>query len=97
MKLFMAALLAVLLSTAAQAQSPYFNQGHYWRHEQPPPSSGFMTGVGGFVGGMIGGMLARPQPQPVYDPVAYCIQRFRSYNAETGYYLGFDGRYRSCP
>jgi hypothetical protein len=38
------------------------------------------------------------QPGPVYDDaIAYCMQRFRSYNPETGTYVGFDGRVRYCP
>ena len=31
------------------------------------------------------------------DAVAYCKQRFRSYNAATGTYLGYDGQRHSCP
>ena len=31
------------------------------------------------------------------DAVAYCKQRFRSYNAATGTYLGYDGLRHSCP
>jgi hypothetical protein len=31
------------------------------------------------------------------DPVAYCMQRFRSYNPATGTYMGYDGRPHPCP
>ena len=31
------------------------------------------------------------------DEVAYCIQRFRSYDPGSGTYLGFDGLRRPCP
>ena len=31
------------------------------------------------------------------DAVAYCKQRFRSYNAASGTYLGYDGQRHSCP
>jgi len=31
------------------------------------------------------------------DSVAYCQQRFRSYNPSTGMYLGFDGQHHPCP
>jgi len=31
------------------------------------------------------------------NSVAYCEQRFRSYNPATGMYLGFDGQYHPCP
>ena len=37
-----------------------------------------------------------PPPQPV-DPIAYCMQRFRSYNPETGLYVGYDRQYHRCP
>jgi hypothetical protein len=60
--------------------------------------------LGGVIGGVIGSAMTRPryqpqyQPEPVYqDPMDYCIQRFRSFNPETGFYLGFDGIYRRCP
>jgi len=29
--------------------------------------------------------------------VAYCEQRFRSYDPSTGTYLGFDGQRHPCP
>ncbi|MDI4658615.1 BA14K family protein, partial [Xanthobacter autotrophicus] len=37
--------------------------------------------------------------EPVYgdDAVAYCIQRFRSYNPATGTYTGYDGYQHPCP
>jgi hypothetical protein len=48
--------------------------------------------------------------EPGYDPgyvaassyadgrdVTYCVQRFRSYDAASGTYLGFDGLRHSCP
>ena len=31
------------------------------------------------------------------DPVAYCMQRFRSYDPRSGTYLGFDGLRHPCP
>jgi BA14K-like protein len=31
------------------------------------------------------------------DSVAYCKQRFRSYNPATGTYLGYDGQRHPCP
>ena len=31
------------------------------------------------------------------DAEAYCIQRFRSYDPESGTYLGYDGRRHPCP
>jgi hypothetical protein len=31
------------------------------------------------------------------DPVAYCMQRFKSYDPRSGTYLGFDGYRHPCP
>ena len=42
-------------------------------------------------------------PGPAYgppvagDPVAYCKQRYKSYDPATGTYLGFDGLRHPCP
>jgi hypothetical protein len=37
-------------------------------------------------------------PAPVYgDPIAYCMQRFRSYDPASGTYLGYDGYRHPCP
>ena len=48
-----------------------------------------------------------PPPPPVYygapaapvagDAVAYCMQRFRSYDPNSGTYLGYDGQRHPCP
>jgi len=38
-------------------------------------------------------------PAVTVDPgsVAYCQQRFKSYNVRTGTYLGYDGKRHPCP
>lgn len=36
-------------------------------------------------------------PGPGGGAVAYCEQRYRSYNPDTGTYLGYDGVYHHCP
>ena len=42
-------------------------------------------------------------PPPAYaapppgDAVGYCMSRFRSYNPNTGTYIGYDGMERPCP
>jgi hypothetical protein len=47
------------------------------------------------------GYYAPPPPAyyapPPGDPVAYCMSRFRSYNPNTGTYVGYDGMERPCP
>ena len=68
--------------------------------------------VGGLAAGaLIGGALAAPYyygpaypPPPAYyappppdDAVAYCMQRYRSYDPNSGTFLGYDGRRHPCP
>jgi hypothetical protein len=62
-------------------------------------------------GAIIGGMLANPYyygPGPYYpapgyvvplpgNAVAYCLQRFKSYDPGSGTYLGYDGYRHPCP
>lgn len=64
-------------------------------------------------GAIIGGALAAPYgpgyygpgyyPPPVAygpppgDAIAYCMQRFRSYDPNSGTYLGYDGGRHPCP
>ncbi len=45
-----------------------------------------------------------PPPEPAYaepappgDAVAYCMQRYRSYDPASGTFLGFDGQRHPCP
>ncbi len=63
---------------------------------------------GGFAAGAIlGGLLAAPYyygPPPGYyygpppgDEIAYCMQRFKSYDPRSGTYLGYDGYRHPCP
>jgi len=39
----------------------------------------------------------QPAPPGAGDPVAYCMQRFRSYDPASQTYLGFDGLRHPCP
>lgn len=36
-------------------------------------------------------------PPPEGDAVAYCMQRYRSYDPNSGTFLGYDGRRHPCP
>ena len=72
---------------------------------------GVGLGIGLATGALIGGALAAPYyydpyyytPAPrVYygapdDSVAYCMQRFRSYDPASGTYVGYDGLRHPCP
>jgi hypothetical protein len=69
--------------------------------------------VGGIIGGALaapygpgyyGGPGYGPPPGAAYGPppvegdaVAYCMQRFRSYDPSSGTYLGYDGARHPCP
>ena len=65
------------------------------------------VGAGAVLGGLaagalIGGAIAsQAAPAPAYgaggDAVAYCQQRFRSYDPGSGTYLGNDGQRHPCP
>jgi hypothetical protein len=43
------------------------------------------------------GYVAVAPPYPVGDAIAYCMQRFHSYDPSSGTYLGFDGYRHPCP
>jgi hypothetical protein len=62
----------------------------------------------GIAGALIGGaIIGATQPYgPAYvapapyiggDAVAYCVQRFRSYDPYSGTYVGYDGLRHPCP
>jgi hypothetical protein len=48
-------------------------------------------------GAIIGGAIASSQAQARADEVAYCSQRFKSYDPASGTYLGYDGLRHPCP
>ena len=87
----------------------YYGRGYYGRGWYGP---GWGVGAGLLGGAIIGGMLAAPyyygsgpyyaepgyyEAPPPGDAVAYCMQRFRSYDPSSGTYLGNDGYRHPCP
>lgn len=57
---------------------------------------GIGAGLAGLAAGaVIGGTVAAAAR--ANDAVAYCERRFRSYDAATGTYLGYDGLRHRCP
>jgi hypothetical protein len=44
-----------------------------------------------------GGYYREPRPRYGSGDVAYCASRFRSYDPETGTFLGYDGLRHPCP
>ena len=92
-----------LMLAAAPAQARW--HGHHWHH------GGWGAGIAGFAAGAILGSALAPRPYYDYGPpayayepgysddsaVAYCEQRFRSYDPASGTYLGYDGHRHPCP
>lgn len=69
---------------------------HGWRHRH----GGWGPALGGLAAGaIIGGAIASSQAQAAAnaDAVAYCSQRYRSYDPASGTYLGYDGNRHACP
>ena len=53
--------------------------------------------LGGLAAGaIIGGAIANSQAR-ANDAIAYCAQRYRSYDPASGTYLGYDGNRHPCP
>lgn len=82
---------------------PYYGRpyGYYRRDRGNALAAG---AVGLATGAIIGGAIAQSQAQaaPVYvapnqGSVAYCAQRFKSYDPASGTYLGYDGLRHPCP
>ena len=86
-------------SAAAPAEARW--RGHHRHHHH--------GGGGAFAGALLGGMLLggalAAQPRYYYggpgyyadDAVAYCMNRFKSYDPASGTYLGYDGYRHPCP
>jgi hypothetical protein len=69
---------------------------HYgWRHRHHHGSGAAVLG-GLAAGAIIGGAIANSQAR-ANDAVAYCAQRYRSYDPASGTYLGYDGNRHPCP
>lgn len=67
---------------------------HGWRHRH---RYGWGPAIGGFAAGAaIGGAIANSRAQ-ARENDSYCMQRFRSYDPQSGTYLGYDGQRHPCP
>ena len=65
---------------------------HYRRHYGQGAAA-----LGGLAAGaIIGGAIANSQAR-ANDAIAYCAQRYRSYDPASGTYLGYDGNRHPCP
>ena len=66
---------------------------HGWRHHH-----GWGPAFGGFAAGaLIGSAIASSNARANNDAVAYCMNRFKSYDPASGTYLGYDGDRHPCP
>lgn len=85
-------ILLLILTVPAQAQwghhggHGFHPGGHGWGYHG---SNGFWGGV---VGGLIGGLLTQPRG-PEWPQYCY---NYRSFNPQTGYWIGYDGVPRFC-
>ncbi len=78
-------IVAGALLGSALAAPYYYGPGPYYYprpYYAPAPVGYYTPGYG---------------PPPGGDAVAYCMQRFRSYNPRSGTYLGTDGHRHPCP
>jgi len=84
-----------------------YRGGHRYGYRRGPGAGALVGGLA--AGALLGGIIASQAPpgygapvygDPVYDEpnaIAYCSQRFRSYDPASGTYLGYDGQRHSCP
>jgi hypothetical protein len=73
-------------------------RGAYWYHNNGcyarQPDGSFVPVSPAYCGGP----AYAPPPRAVAgDAVAYCMQRYRSYDPSSGTYMGYDGIRRPCP
>ncbi|MGR7995061.1 MULTISPECIES: BA14K family protein [unclassified Xanthobacter] len=74
--------------------NPYWrNGGWYYRNNS---GAWIAAGVAGIALGAAAAAAAQ-NAQNQRDAVAYCMQRYRSYDPRTGTYLGYDGYRHPCP
>lgn len=76
-----------------------WHRGPHWRHRHwRDRHYGWGPAIGGLAAGaIIGGAIANSQAQARANEIAYCSQRFRSYDPASGTYLGYDGKRHPCP
>lgn len=99
----MAVASAERLATSAQPLETvqyrrHWHRGHRhhgWHHRRHHGTGAAVLG-GLAAGAIIGGAIANSQAR-ANDAVAYCAQRYRSYDPASGTYLGYDGYRHPCP
>jgi hypothetical protein len=93
--------------TKPKPHGPYPHKPHHHGHKHGYGKHGWGYGAAGAAGLVAGALIASSlaqQPQVVYasppaysgEWYAYCAQRYRSFDAATGTYMGLDGIRRVC-
>jgi hypothetical protein len=93
---------AAIIGGAIAASRPW---GYYNYYDDYAYAPGYRYGYGNYYGDYAYSPGYRDGYGPSYtyesssegDDVAYCRQRFRSYDPASGTYLGYDGRRHPCP
>lgn len=99
---FSAAAATLSQDTAVQTVRWRGRRGGYYHHRRHGygPGAAIAGGIIGLAAGAAIAGAAASAPPPAYyggDAVAYCMQRFRSYDPASGTYLGYDGYRHPCP
>lgn len=68
----------------------HYHRGRGWGWGAP-------AAAGLAAGAIIGGAIASQNAARADASIDYCMQRFRSYDPESGTYLGYDGMRHPCP
>ncbi|NOJ42222.1 BA14K family protein [Bradyrhizobium australiense] len=74
-------------------RGPHYHR-HGWHRRHHGTGAAVLGGLA--AGAIIGGAIANSQAR-ANDAVAYCAQRYRSYDPASGTYLGYDGNRHPCP
>lgn len=79
----------------------FVGRGYYGRprYGYRRPGIGGAAVLGGLAAGAIvgGALAAQAAPRVSGNAVAYCEQKFKSYDRASGTYLGYDGERHACP
>lgn len=98
--LVLISLMFALVASAASADPRHGWRGPSYHHRDP--GTAFWGGV---LGGLVGNWWTRTFSPPISAPeivpgtpawFAYCSNKYRSFDPETGTYLGYDGQRRPC-